>query len=136
MNGEEHRLDAMRGRTVVLYLWATWCLPCQRQLPLIEKAYAAYGSRPNVAFLAVSVDQRPELVKPFVQRHGYTVPVTLGDRELYARLDVQGLPTLLIVDPQGVVRFRTLGHSEVGDFVEELGWRIEAVASPEATGSS
>jgi len=127
LDGEKIRLDSLRGKTVVLYLWATWCVPCQRQLPLMEEAYAAYGSRPDVAFLAVSLDQRPELIKPFVKRRGYTLPVAHGDREVYTGFQVEGLPTLILIDPQGKVRFRQLGHSDVGDFVEELGWRIEAL---------
>lgn len=128
IDGNELRLEAMRGKTVVVYFWATWCLPCLRQLPFVEKAYLAYGSRPDVAFLAVSIDQRPELVKSFVERHGYTIPVARAGREIYAGFQMEGLPTLVLIDPAGAIRFRHLGHSEVGDFVEELGWRIDALA--------
>jgi len=125
--GKEYRLDALKGKVVVMYLWATWCIPCQRLLPLVQQAYERFGSRQDLLILAVSLDQRTELVAPFVEKRGFTFPVAYGDREAYSRLKVQGLPTLLFIDPQGTIQFTHLGYSDTGDFVEELGWQIEAL---------
>jgi len=125
--GQRFRSDELVGKIMVMDMWATWCEPCTRQMPLLQHAYERYGRQPGVAFLAVSFDQSPDVVAPFIERGHYTIPIAYGDRKLYESFKVQGIPTLCIIDHDGVIRYQHLGFSEVGDFVEELGWRIESL---------
>jgi thiol-disulfide isomerase/thioredoxin len=128
-----HASADLLGKVVVVDLWATWCAPCLKQMPELERAYQRYLGHPGVEFLAISFDERREAVVPFMQRNGYSFPVAYGDRTLYEDFRVQGIPTTYIVDRDGTIRFERLGYSEVGDFAEELSWRIEALlgeASP------
>ena len=102
--GAEVSLAALRGRTVVLNFWATWCPPCVREMPSLErlsKALAADG----VTVLAVSLDAGGlAQVQPFVARLGLSLPIALdplGDvGDAYGARD---LPVTFVLDAQGRV---------------------------------
>jgi peroxiredoxin len=126
--GKRYRLSDLRGKTVVLYFWATWCVPCKRQLPSVREAYHRLKNRSDIEIVTVSFDQRFEMVPPFLARRGYDFPVTPGGEDLYKEFEVQGLPTCTVIDSTGKIRFKRLGHSDAGDFLEELGWQLESVA--------
>jgi len=124
-DGENYTLESLEGQVVVMDVWATWCGPCRRKFPEYQAAYDRYGSRPDVTFLAVSVDETPEVIEPFLDRYGYTFPTAHGGREFGRAMEVEGIPTLFVIDPEGVIRHVELGFNDTGDFVEELGWKIE-----------
>jgi thiol-disulfide isomerase/thioredoxin len=121
-----HSAEALRGKVLVINAWATWCVPCQKQLPVLQKAYDRFGDRSDVSFLMVSFDEEQLRVPPYLERNGYTFPVAYGDRNLYHGLGIQGIPTTIVADTSGTMRFNRLGFSEIGDPIEELGWQIEA----------
>jgi thiol-disulfide isomerase/thioredoxin len=56
LSGQKQRLSALKGNNVVLNFWATWCGPCQEELPLLSRFSDAYGGDP-VRFVAVSIDE-------------------------------------------------------------------------------
>ena len=128
LGGGVAKLDSMGGSAVVLTTWATWCVPCQKLLPRFQAAYDELGYRSDVTFLAVAFDEDRERVAPHVAAKGYTFPVAYGNRSDYGTLGVQGIPTTLYIDPHGVIRFSRLGYSEVGDFIEEMTWQLDALA--------
>jgi len=127
LTGKRYRLSDMRGKTVVLYFWATWCVPCKRQLPGIQEAHTRLRAHKNVELVTVSFDQRFEVVPPFLARKRYDFPVVQGDEGLYKSYLTEGLPTCTVIDSTGTIRFKRLGNSDAGDFLEELGWQLEAV---------
>jgi thioredoxin-like negative regulator of GroEL len=118
--------DQFAGKILILNTWATWCVPCEKLLPLMQDAYEYHGRTPDVAFLTVSFDQEKENVLPFIERHRFTFPVAFGDRALYDALGMSGIPTTIVADTSGTIRFQHLGFTDVGDFVEEIGWQIDA----------
>ncbi|MDF1566321.1 MAG: redoxin family protein [Deltaproteobacteria bacterium] len=97
------------GAIQVFWLWATWCKPCLDELPLLE-AVAGREENREVRFLAVNVDQDPELVHRFLQRRALSFPVAYGDaHETLRALNVGGLPALFVRDAAGRIRFVHLG---------------------------
>jgi len=102
-------LSRFQGRPVVLNVWASWCPPCRRELPLL----AEYAERyPEVAFVFVDNGENAETVRAFLKRSGVRLKLLAIDREgrLIRRLKVVALPTTVFFDAQGRAVARHLGE--------------------------
>jgi thiol-disulfide isomerase/thioredoxin len=101
-------LSSLKGKTVVMDFWATWCVPCRAQQPLIEKVEMHYEDAPDVVFLAVDADDDSSVVAPFAKEQGWK---TRGYFEagLARQLVVSQIPTVLVIDPNGRISSRMIG---------------------------
>jgi len=103
--GDRVSLEGLRGRVVVLDFWASWCEPCRRSIPILNGLEAELAGQP-VTFLGVNVEQLgPRRLQQVHADLGATFP-TLQDLtgEVKLRYGVTVLPTLVVLDTQGVVR--------------------------------
>jgi len=114
LNGNPIRLAEMRGKIVILDFWATWCAPCEVQLPVLDTLWqddegrAANGD--DLMIVGISVDTDPaSAVSDWIAERGFVYPIALGDQDLAMRYGVIGFPTLVIVDPDGGVYTRHTG---------------------------
>jgi thiol-disulfide isomerase/thioredoxin len=102
------RLADFAGRTLVVDFWATWCLPCKQQIPVLNAFAAAAG--PDVAVIGIAVDaDGREVVAPFAAEHAIAYPVLLGDESLAFDYGAPGFPALAVVDPHGRIDSLHLG---------------------------
>ncbi|MCS6826419.1 MAG: TlpA family protein disulfide reductase [Caldilinea sp.] len=109
LDGGEFRLSNYRGTPVVLNFWATWCGPCQRELPAIQRAAEHYDGL--VVFAAIDQAEPIERVQRFVEEAGLTVIVPLdGEQIVGERYGVRGLPTTYFIDEAGVIRSIWMGE--------------------------
>jgi cytochrome c biogenesis protein CcmG/thiol:disulfide interchange protein DsbE len=107
LDGEPVALDQTRGKVVVLDFWATWCPPCREELPSLEKLRGEFSGL--VQFYGVN-DEESGTVKDFVKKHHYELTVLMdGKRQVHRQYNVHAIPTLLIVDKQGVIREHFIG---------------------------
>ena len=104
-------LSDFRGRTVLLNLWATWCPPCVDEMPMLDALQATLGG-PGFEVVALSVDRGgADPVREFYERTGvrrlgvYVDPSAMALDEL----DAVGLPTTLLIDPEGREIGRLIG---------------------------
>lgn len=96
------------GKLTVLNFWATWCPPCQAELPELQKFVDAHGT--ELAFYAVNIQDPPENAKSFMQRKNYNIPVLLDtDGKVAETYRVNSIPTTIVMDKQGIIRFRKTG---------------------------
>ncbi len=103
LNGSSSALDAYRGRVVVMNLWASWCPPCRAEMPDLQRLYAAYKTR-DVIVLGVDQGESAQRVNAFAQSLGIHYPILLDQQQQYGRVYAAlGLPTTIVVNPQGVV---------------------------------
>ncbi len=105
------RLAEHRGRTVVLDFWATWCPPCQRTLPALQKLHEQFAGT-DVDIYGVNTDDGPDreqLVAQFLKTRHYTFPVLLGTGPISQDYKVEAIPTLVIVRPDGNVETAHVG---------------------------
>jgi len=115
LQGRPVRLSEVgAGKIVLLNFWATWCVPCVKELPHLQKLQDLYGPR-GLQVLAVSTDgpDRQAAVSAFVGRYRYTMPMLLDTRsEVVALFDPQlTLPYTVLLDRSGRIRFAHNGYS-------------------------
>ena len=75
VNGEPLKMQSLKGKTVVLDFWATWCGPCKVQRPMYQRVEEMYKANPNVVFLSVNTDEDKSLVAPYITQQKWTNPV-------------------------------------------------------------
>jgi len=102
--------DSLRGKVVLLNVWATWCLPCRVEMPALQSIANAY-SADSFVVLGFSVDRGPAAdVDAFLDKHGITYPIAIvDDRTLAGIGGVPGYPTSLLIGRDGVVQHTVLG---------------------------
>jgi thiol-disulfide isomerase/thioredoxin len=121
-----------RGRVVVLDFWATWCPPCRRELPELEKLYRRYQGNSKVSFWAVDVQKNgetPEKARDFIQKGGYTLPVAVGSQKSCEVLNLEGLPSLIIIDKSRRIRLVHTGYDGSERLQGELSKEIDTLLS-------
>lgn len=103
LSGSTSGLDAYRGKIVVMNLWASWCPPCRAEMPDLQHLYQAYEAR-NVVVLGVDQGESAQTVAAFARSLGIHYPLLLDQQQQYGRVYAAlGLPTTIVVNPQGVV---------------------------------
>jgi len=101
-------LGSLKGKTVVMDFWATWCVPCRAQHPIIEKVREHFEGAPDVVFLAVDADDDPAVVPDFVKEAGWEGPFYFEDG-LGRQLVVSSIPTVFVLDGSGQIYSRMIG---------------------------
>ena len=111
LGGGDVTLSKLRGKPVVINVWASWCLPCRAEMPTLEKAYRIYKEM-GVVVIGVNTtfqDSKTDAVA-FVQEFGLTFPIALDlDGAMSKNYLITGLPTTFFVDSQGVIRSVIVG---------------------------
>jgi thiol-disulfide isomerase/thioredoxin len=114
LDGRPLSLGSFAGRPMLVNLWATWCGPCRRELPALERLSIAERGK----LVIVAIDQRedPALVRAFVKRFGVTFAVAIDDDQaLGTRLHLIGLPSSIFVDSSGTIRDAVDGEMTYGE---------------------
>jgi len=126
LDGEPVTLSALRGKTVIIDFWATWCPPCEFQVPELNAFYEAHASSGRVAVLGISVDsEERDVVAEWVRAKDVKYPVLLGSEALARRFGAMGFPSLAVVDPDGNIDTLHVGLIERADLEEDLA-RVQA----------
>ena len=114
LNNKTVKLSELRQRgPLVLDFWATWCMPCIKAMPELEKLHQKYKDR-GLQVIGINEDasRNQAKVKPFVEKLKVTFPILLDRDNAYMdKLKVQALPTTLLVAPDGEIVWRHSGFS-------------------------
>lgn len=118
--GSEISLADLRGRVVLVNFWATWCKPCEDEMPSMEELYRRLGSK-GFELVAVSVDEEVAPVEEFKERMSITFPIALDPSQATSRLyQTTGFPESLLVDREGVVVERYVGPRDWAIYRERI----------------
>lgn len=117
-DGQKASLADYRGKTVIINFWATWCPPCKSEMPAIN---AAAKANPNVAVLAVDLQEGPLPVRDFVQQMGLSfTPLLDTSGQVTALYHVNSLPSSFFIGPDGTIRAINVGAMDQRMIEENL----------------
>ena len=126
VDGKEVTLSELRGKIVIINLWATWCPPCRAEMPALENAYEQYKDS-GVVILGLNVTNQDSEkdIPPFVKEFGLTFPILLDrDGSVSTLYQLRGLPTTYFVNREGIIRTVVVGGPMNETFIQS---KIEAL---------
>ncbi|MEM5780364.1 MAG: TlpA disulfide reductase family protein, partial [Lawsonibacter sp.] len=131
-NGETHTLSDYQGKTVFLNFWATWCGPCQNEMPEIQALYEKYGSNggelvvlgvanPKSEDYPYNQDNKTQAeVEQFLREKGYTFPVVMDTTgEVFSAYGISAFPTTFMIDAEGNL-FGYVVSQMTGEMMESI----------------
>jgi thiol-disulfide isomerase/thioredoxin len=124
LDGKAVSLDLLRGRTVLIHYWATWCEPCKQDLTLLKQAQAKYAKQ-GFTLLGINLDSDQATAIKYLQTNPLSWPQMYEpgglDSRLAAELGILTLPTMLLIDKDGKVVNRNIYAAELdGELGKQL----------------
>ncbi|MFC0188415.1 thiol-disulfide oxidoreductase ResA [Fictibacillus aquaticus] len=123
VNGKEVRLSDYRGKGVFLNFWGTWCKPCEREMPYMERQFKVYKEQ-GVEILAVNVGESNIAVEDFRDKYRLTFSIPLDkNRDVTRAYGIGPIPTTLTIDKNGKVvekTSRSLSNKDIVQMMEKI----------------
>jgi thiol-disulfide isomerase/thioredoxin len=120
IHGNRLSLGDLKGKTVLLDFWTTWCPPCQADASSIEKLNQKYGGK-SLGIIGISVDEGRETVEKYLKRHPHNFPVVLSsENQLPRPYQIVVFPTYLIIGPDGTLMTAEEGEKGFGRLRKDL----------------
>jgi thiol-disulfide isomerase/thioredoxin len=118
LNGHPVKLSQWRGHRLIVDFWATWCPPCQKEVPELNAIYRKYRAR-GLVVVGVSVDKVQgdgvKSVKPFARENRISYPILMADDALVEAMDLDNIPTTLFINRKGETVTRLEGRGKSGE---------------------
>jgi peroxiredoxin len=131
LQGKTVKLSDLRGKAVVLNFWATWCPPCNQEIPWFVDLQKRYGSQ-GLQIVGISMDDGdPKDVVKFAAQHSINYPILYGQdkvADLYGGIDY--LPTTFYIDRNGVVMDRVFGQAGRDEIEKDIQAAVASTAKP------
>jgi peroxiredoxin len=119
LDGKTYVLSDFRGSPVLLNFWATWCSPCQFEMPFLSDISTEWTGK-GLVVLAVNVSESKTSVQDFIDYYGYTMTVLLDTAgAVSAKYDITGIPTTYFVDEDGIIQKRVIGAFQDKESIEK-----------------
>jgi peroxiredoxin len=114
-NGKSVRLADFRGRPLVINFWATWCPPCRKEMPSMQRAHEIFAKE-GIGLIAINVGEDADTVAQFLTDTQVAFPLPLDETSaVVMSYPVRGLPTTFVLDPEGRLAFVAAGEREWDD---------------------
>lgn len=133
LRGHTWTREDLAGKTVLVNVWATWCIPCRKELPLVEQLGERLAGDPGRTVVTLNSDTSTGVVQPFMDEHGFSFPVLLAADFLDREFEDVPLPQTWILDASGTVRLQHTGFDprEAETWIEDVLERLESVEAEE-----
>ena len=141
--GNDISLESLKGKTVILDFWATWCGPCKASFPAMQEVVTKYKDDENVVLLFVDTfergDNREKMVTDFIAENKYdfhvlydTIIENSSDFEVAKKYKINGIPTKVVIGPDSRMKFKSVGFNGSNDaLVSEMDMMIDLLKSEE-----
>ena len=118
VGGQIIKLSDFKGEFVVLNFWATWCVPCSKEMPEFQKAHQSLGGN-NIKIIGVNFGEPKKRVDKFTQDYHLSFPVLLdGFGNTAEKYKVRNLPVTYIISPDGIIREKIIGGGLTKEIIE------------------
>lgn len=137
LEGENLRLEELRGQVVLINFWASWCGPCRQEMPVLQKIHERYEPL-GFTVLGVNVDEDPEKAKSIASRMTLDFPLLLDtNQDVSEQYDVNAMPFTVLVDRDGNVNYVHRGYrpGDEADYVNRLKPLLRRATAPTLAGS-
>jgi thiol-disulfide isomerase/thioredoxin len=130
LQGKLWRLKDLRGKVLVISLWATWCGPCKEELPHVLELAQKLKGRRDVLLLSFNVDANPGLIDPFLKDHPMPMPVILANEFVDTMLGGSlSIPRVWIVDRRGKLTKEQTGYDSSAPWLDDVLAAIKAAGA-------
>lgn len=123
LDGKNFRLSDLRGKKILLNFWASWCGPCQEEMPELQKTYEKLHTQ-GVEIIAVNLTTDGETiqsVRAFAKSFNLTIPIPLDiNGEVQKKYQIYGIPTSFFIDKNGTIRSKYFGPMTEPYIINEL----------------
>ena len=124
LDGGSFSIADHAGGPIFLYFWASWCAPCEREAPLIQRLWPEYEAL-GYTFIGINILDSEDGAREFVERHGLTFPMLRdAEGEVYLAFGVKGVPESYFLVPGLKVDRRYLGElheAELREMLDDIG---------------
>ncbi|MCA5005099.1 TlpA family protein disulfide reductase [Sphingobacterium bovistauri] len=137
LNGDSVNLSDLRGKIIVLDFWATWCGPCKKSFPAMQKLVDLYKNDNDIEFLFIDTWEKDSdyktVVQEFITKNNYTFNVLFDDKTekdyyISNKYGATGIPYKVIIDKNGYIRFKSAGaYLEADKTLNEISTKIEMI---------
>jgi cytochrome c biogenesis protein CcmG/thiol:disulfide interchange protein DsbE len=120
MAGESLSLDSLKGKTIVLNFWASWCIPCQQEAPMFERTWSEYQDR-GVVFLGVNTEDTDSAAFDYIEEYDLTYPHApdQGGR-MEKAYRITGIPETFIINGDGEITRHFISTPKESDLRSEI----------------
>jgi thiol-disulfide isomerase/thioredoxin len=127
LSGKTWTVKSLDGKVVLINLWATWCGPCNAELPQLQKLYEQAKGRSDLQILTFNIDEDLGLVEPFMKEKGYTFPVVPAYSYVVNLLDGYAIPQNWVLSPKGQWEWTQVGYGSDDAWVKDMLAKLDAV---------
>jgi len=113
--GNSIDLSDLKGKVIFLNFWATWCPPCQAEMPSVNRLYEQFKNNKEVVFLFVDADGDFGKAKKFMDRKKYSLPVYSMGSSVPEEIFKGSLPTTVVFDKEGRISYKGEGAANYAD---------------------
>ena len=110
-DGESVKLSSLKGKVVVMDFWATWCPPCKKAMPMVQKLHEKYAAS-EVKVFGLSTFERDGDPAKYMADNKYSYGLLVKSDEVAKTYKVSGIPTFYVIGKDGKILFNSVGFSE------------------------
>lgn len=120
MEGNKVQLSELKGKGVFLNFWGTWCKPCEKEMPYMERQYNHYKNL-GVETLAVNIGESDIAIASFAEKYGLTFPILKDkDSSVTGTYDITPIPTTFLIDKDGKISKVITGSMTEQDIADNM----------------